>query len=99
MYAEVVIDDSLVMITAAESGMAPRPCSLGIYADDVDDAYARALAEGARSLQAPNDQFYGHRTASIEDPQGNLWTIHTIIENLSDEELVGRAARIASRRN
>lgn len=91
LQADVLIDDSLVMIMAPRAGGSPMPCSLGIYADDVDGTYERALAEGARGLQLPADQFYGHRTAKIEDPGGNLWTIHTVVETLSAEELNQRA--------
>lgn len=94
VHAEVMIDDSLVMIMAPGRGSAPMPCSLGIYADDVDATYERAIAEGARSLQKPADQFYGHRTGRIEDPAGNHWTIHTVLEALSAEDLYARSARI-----
>ncbi|MBX3200811.1 MAG: VOC family protein [Labilithrix sp.] len=99
IQAEVTIDDSLVMIMAARAGAGPMPCSLGIYTDDVDATYVRALAEGARSLQAPADQFYGHRTARIEDPAGNQWTIHTVIEDVSAAELLQRSSRIVGRKS
>lgn len=99
IQAEVTIDDSLVMIMAARPGAGPMPCSLGIYADDVDTTYARALAEGARSIQAPADQFYGHRTARIEDPAGNQWTIHTVIEEVSPDELLRRSTRLVGQKS
>ncbi|MBX3262885.1 MAG: VOC family protein [Labilithrix sp.] len=99
IQAEVTIDDSLVMIMSPRSGARPMPCSLGIYADDVDATYERALAEGARSIQKPADQFYGHRTARIEDPEGNQWTIHTVIEEVSADELLRRSTRIVGRKS
>lgn len=99
VHAEVVIDDSLVMLMAPRRGGAPMPCSLGIYADDVDATYARAMAHGARSIHAPADQFYGHRTARIEDPAGNQWTIHTVIETLSAEEVYARSSDIVGRKS
>ncbi len=99
IHAEVMIEDSLVMVMAPRPGARPMPCSLGIYVDDVDAAYARAMAEGARSIQEPADQFYGHRTARIEDPAGNQWTIHTVIEEVSPEELLHRSARIVGRKS
>jgi PhnB protein len=95
VQAEVTIDDSLVMITAPKRDAAPMPCSLGIYTNDVDETYQRALAGGARSLQEPADQFYGHRVARIEDPAGNQWTIHTVIEDLSAQDLYRRSAQLA----
>lgn len=99
VQAEVTIDDSLVMIMAPRPGSPPRPCSLGIYVDDVDATYARALTEGARAIQGPADQFYGHRTAQIEDPAGNLWTLHTVIEALAPGEVLDRSTRIVQRKS
>jgi uncharacterized glyoxalase superfamily protein PhnB len=42
--------------------------------DDVDDTYEAALAAGGRSVQEPRDQDYGGRTATVADPEGNVWT-------------------------
>ena len=98
IHAEVTIDDSLVMIMAPRRGAPPMPCSLGLYADDVDTTYARAMAEGARSLEEPRDQVYGHRTARVEDPAGNQWTIHTVIENPSAEAIYRRSAEVVARK-
>lgn len=99
LHAEVRIDDSLVLITAAKRDAAPMPCSLGIYADDVDATYERALASGARSLQAPADQLYGHRTARVEDPAGNQWTIHTVIERVSATDIYERSAAVLRKKS
>lgn len=96
MHAEVVIDDSLIMVMAARPGTAPMPCSLGVYVDDVDAAYQLALGQGARSLQEPADQFYGHRTARVEDPAGNQWTIHTVIEIPTADDILRRAASVVA---
>ncbi|WP_224371786.1 VOC family protein [Hyalangium versicolor] len=92
LHAEVLIKDSLVMISAPRMGASPMPCALGLYCDDVDETYRRALESGARSLHAPVDQIYGHRTAGIVDPVGNRWTLHTVIEEVSPEELQRRSA-------
>ena len=96
IYAEVLIDDSLVMIMEPAPGAPPLPCSLAIYADDVDDSYRRAVAEGAQSVQAPADHLNGHRTARIIDPAGNRWTIHTVTEARSPADQL--AALLARRR-
>ncbi len=42
--------------------------------DDVDGTYAAALGAGGASLRAPADQDYGGRSASVADPEGNLWS-------------------------
>ena len=41
------------------------------------------------------DQFYGDRTGSIEDPFGHVWHIATHKEDVSMAELKRRAANLA----
>jgi uncharacterized glyoxalase superfamily protein PhnB len=95
MHAEVRIGDSVVMMGEPLEGFPPMPCMLSVYVDDVDATYRRAIAAGAKSLQEPADQFYGHRTARVEDPSGNKWAIATVIEELSEEEIQRRMAAMA----
>jgi uncharacterized glyoxalase superfamily protein PhnB len=44
---------------------------------DVDQAYLRALADGASSLYEPMDQPYGDRECGVIDAGGNYWFIAT----------------------
>jgi PhnB protein len=92
MHAEVRIGDSVVMMGEPMGEFKPMPCMLAVYVDDVDTTYRRALAAGASSLQEPADQFYGHRTARVRDPAGNHWSIHTVTEELSAEQIRQRMA-------
>jgi PhnB protein len=59
---------------------------------DVDALFAQAVAAGATVLRPPADQFYGERAGSILDPFGHRWTLAASIEDLTDEEVVRRAA-------
>jgi len=52
----------------------PGKGSAYLVTDDVDTVYAAALAAGGSSLQAPEDQDYGGRSAGVADPEGNLWS-------------------------
>jgi PhnB protein len=97
LHAEVLIGDTMVMMMTAKDGASEMPCVLSLYAEDVDGTYARALTLGARSLQPPADQFYGHRTARVADPAGNHWAIHQVMEEPSAEELQRRMAEMARR--
>ena len=72
--AEILIGDSLVMVTAA-SERDPFPAFLYIYVDEPDHVYQRALEAGATSLEAPLDTPYGDRRAMVRDPFGNVFQI------------------------
>jgi PhnB protein len=53
MHAEVRIDDTIVMVADGGPGWPPVPAHVHVYVPDVDEAYRRALAAGATSVQAP----------------------------------------------
>ncbi len=61
--------------------------SVMVYVEDVDAHYARAVAEGAKVLQEPEDQFFGDRTYRAEDPEGGHWWFHQELEQLTGEEV------------
>jgi PhnB protein len=97
-HAEVLIGDSIVMLgesTDGPGGMPAMPAALSHYVDDgaaVDATYERALAAGAKSLRAPANQFYGYRSASVQDAGGNVWTICAIVEQLTRAQIEQRMA-------
>lgn len=90
IHAEVRIADSRVMMGNSSDEYPPMPAMLYVYVENVDDVYQQALHAGGESLQAPEDQFYGDRTANVKDPLGNIWSISTHIEDVSDEEMARR---------
>jgi PhnB protein len=63
------------------------PVGLFLYVDDVDKIVNQAVAEGAKVLMEVEDQFWGDRYGSIEDPFGHRWSISTHIKDLTEEEL------------
>jgi PhnB protein len=72
--AEIRIGDSLLMVS--EAGERELfPAFLYVYVDDADQAYARALAAGAESVEAPLDTPYGDRRAMVRDPFGNVYQV------------------------
>jgi PhnB protein len=64
--------------------------SLMLYVEDCDATYARAIAAGAISSQAPQDMFYGDRTARVIGPDRTVWTIASHVEDVSPEEIQRR---------
>jgi PhnB protein len=93
-HAEIRIGDCQVMMSEENEEWGNKsPQSLGgspvfmmIYVDDVDSAFAKALAAGATQVRPVADQFYGDRSGTLKDPFGYQWTLSTHIEDVSEEE-------------
>ena len=102
-HAEIRIGDSRIMLAdefAAMDFLSPKArggttVTIHMYMKDVDTAVARASAAGAKVVRPVQDQFYGDRTGSLEDPFGHVWHIATHKEDLSMAELKRRAANLA----
>ncbi len=80
MHAEVKIDDTVVMIGDGGDPFPPFPSMLHVYVADVDAVFAKALAAGGESVQAPK-QMEGDpdRRGTFKDPAGNFWAVGTQI--------------------
>jgi uncharacterized glyoxalase superfamily protein PhnB len=93
MHAELTIGPSIVMTSDANEEFPALPARLQLYIEDVDAVYKRALAAGATSIRAPEDQFYGDRSAGVRDAFGNEWWLATHVEDVTPEEIGRRAAQ------
>jgi PhnB protein len=91
-HAEVMIGDTRIMLGEEGPEMPGAPGRAYMYVRDADTSYRKALAAGAISLREPADQFYGDRTAAVRDPVGNIWTLATHKEDVSQEEQMRRMA-------
>ncbi|MEO1020706.1 MAG: VOC family protein, partial [Pseudomonadota bacterium] len=91
-HATVRIGDSLVMVSKGTEMFEPRPLALHLYVENTDAVYERALNAGAQPLREPSDQFYGSRSAGVEDRWGNHWWVATQIEQVDETELKQRKA-------
>ena len=94
-HAEVMIGDSVFTLCeewpeggrySAET-LGQSPISMTIQTPDVDAFVKHAVAAGAKLTMPPTDQFYGHRDASLLDPFGYTWNIHSIKEEMSIGEM------------
>ena len=56
-----------------EPGGDPVPGGFFVRVDDVETAYAKALAAGGTVVRPPDDIPYGYRSAIVKDPAGFLW--------------------------
>lgn len=78
---ELQIGDSLLLVSDGGGVRDPAPAALYVYVPDADAAYRRAIDAGAISVEAPSDQFYGDRRATVTDPWGNFWQFATYRKN------------------
>jgi PhnB protein len=58
------------------------PFLLHMYVPDTDSVYANALRHGATSIRGLEDAPYGDRTATVQDPSGNLWSLATHVKDV-----------------
>jgi PhnB protein len=94
--AQIKIGDSMILIGEAPKGLGKSkqmPAMLYMYVNDADAVYKKAIRAGGKSIREPMDQFYGDRSAAVEDPAGNQWWIATHMEEMSRAELVKRASQ------
>jgi PhnB protein len=79
-HVESRIGDSMVVMAAMDPPYeAATRASIYVYVDDVDAAYARAIAAGAASISEPADKPYQERAAGVRDSFGNIWYMATYI--------------------
>jgi PhnB protein len=102
-HAEVQIGNSRIMLADEAPQMdayGPQhhqgsPVSLMLYVDNVDTFAEKAVAAGAKTLRPIQDQFYGDRSGTFQDPFGYKWTIGTHVEDVSPQEMNKRMAAFA----
>ena len=93
-HAEIVIGDSVVMLSDAVMEPA-RVSSIFLYVPNVDKTMAKAVKAGATVKMPVMDQFWGDRFGSLFDPQGNIWSIATHVEDVSPAEMRKRTKAAA----
>ena len=94
MHSEVLINDSLIMVTDAVREPA-RVSTLFLYVPNVDKTIAKAVKAGAKVLDPATDMFWGDRFGRVVDPQGNQWSIGSRVEIVREKELKKRAKAFA----
>jgi PhnB protein len=102
-HAELQLGDSVIMLAdefpdmgaRAPSAFGGSPVSISVYVEDVDATFSKATEAGATVVRPLENQFYGDRSATFDDPFGHRWTIATHVEDVSPEERGRRAAEMA----
>ena len=98
-HAEIKIGNSPIMLADEFPEMGAKsaktlggsPMFLMLYVDNVDTLAAQAVAAGAKAIRPIQNQFYGDRSGTFEDPFGFWWTISTHVEDVPPEEIKRRS--------
>ena len=76
MHAELMLDDSVIMLGEASEKFPAMPIVMHVYVPDVDAAYAKAIALGCEPMEAPNQREGDpDRRGSFKDYAGNWWSV------------------------
>ena len=103
-HAELQIGDSRIMLSdeALNAGaygprhFAGSPVTLHFYLPDVDARTQKAVNAGAKVIRPIEDQFYGDRSAGLEDPFGHKWYLSTHVRDVSNDELQHHIKQMAA---
>jgi PhnB protein len=98
-HAEIKIGNAIIMLAdefpemnhKSPQSLGGTPVSIMIYVEDVDPFVKRAIAAGAKVLQAVENKFYGDRSGTLEDPFGHQWHFATHVEDVPPDEMPKRA--------
>ena len=97
-HAEISIGSSVVMLAEEwpEGGrfspetLGNSPVMMALNVSDVDDFVSHAMDAGAKVVIPITDHFYGRREGTLQDPFGYLWSVSTVKEEMSVEEMYRR---------
>ena len=75
--AEMVIDDSRILVSDGDGIRSATRAFLYVYVPDVAETHRRAVEAGANTIELPANTPYGDRRATLEDRWGNTWQVAT----------------------
>src|ERR1051325_313546 len=98
MHAELKIVDSMLYLadefpemgdcgTRSPKSLGGVPCLLHLYVNDVDAAFAKAVAAGATVKMPVMHMFWGDRYGQLQDPFGHRWSMATHKEDLTPAQI------------
>jgi PhnB protein len=95
MHAEFRIGNSIIMLNDEMPEMGSKspkayggsPVKFYVYVENVDTAWKRALAAGAKETMPLQDMFWGDRTGCLEDPFGHTWLLAQHVSDPTPEEM------------
>ncbi len=104
MHGMLRIGDSALMLmeenkdwgASGPTSLGGSPVTIHLYVKNVDEVFAKAVAEGAKAVMPPADMFWGDRYGVLTDPFGHSWSIATHVRDVAPEEMQAGAASMAA---
>jgi PhnB protein len=89
-HCELALGDSILNLGTSMEGWPAHGLVAQIFVEDSDALFQRAVEAGATVIMPMTDMFFGSREGRIADPFGNVWTLATLKEEVSPEEMQRR---------
>ncbi len=93
----MLADECAEQGTRSPKAVGGSPMGLYLYVKNVDKVVERAISLGAKLLKPVDNNFWGDRCGSLEDPFGYQWTLATHVEDVSSREIKKRAAQFSKK--
>jgi uncharacterized glyoxalase superfamily protein PhnB len=95
LHASLRIGNSILMLTEEcvpmgardPRGLGGSPVTLHLAVEDVDAAFARAVAAGVTVFMPVAERFWGARYGVFTDPYGPSWSVATQVKELTPAEI------------
>ena len=102
MHAMLMIDGAALMLVdempqwgaLGPTSLHGSPVTVHRYVDDVDAAFAKAVAAGATVTMPVADMFWGDRYGVLQDPFGHKWSLATHLRDATMEEMQAAMAKM-----
>jgi PhnB protein len=89
-HCEIALGDSILNLGTSMEGWPAHGLVAQIYVEDADAVFQRAAQAGATVVTPMTDMFFGSREGRLADPFGNVWTVATLKQVVSPEEMQRR---------
>jgi PhnB protein len=76
MHVEILIDDSIIMLSDATAEYPGMPFMMHVYVPDVDKTFEQAIQAGCEVVARPKDSADDpDRRGTFKDFAGNMWSV------------------------
>jgi PhnB protein len=89
-HCELKLGDSVLNIGESMEGWPAHGLVAQLYVENSDELFKRAVNARVEELMPMTDMFFGSREGRVADPFGNVWTIATLKEEVTPEEMQRR---------